>query len=137
MSLLPLKFASADAVPEGLRDYFKAGEGDEMVLDGFDGVVAKGPDGEPQLGKDGKALLTMQEFGEGLRESAPHLFQPSSGGGASASASRGGGVTKAVPRDANGLMNVDALAELKSTDPARYKQIIDNKEHLKVEKQAA
>lgn len=48
-------------------------------------------DGEPVIGKDGKTKLSLAEWAEGLKESAPYLFPAPSGGGTPPNGKGGGG----------------------------------------------
>lgn len=57
---------------------------------------------EPVFGEDGKAPLTTQEWVKSLTQDAPHLFEGSSGGGASGDGARAGGrVTDPLVIDRN------------------------------------
>lgn len=51
-------------------------------IGGKDVAVQLDEEGSPVRGKDGKTPLMPEEWGEGLRESAPHLWPASAGGGA-------------------------------------------------------
>lgn len=106
----------------GLKDHaLKAG----VLPSAMDDVVLRGRqvfrlqdgkasafDGDKQMfGKDGEAL-SMAEWAEGLADRAPHLFTPSSGGGASKS---GGSAPSAAGRiardDSRGFLdNLDKIA---------------------------
>lgn len=51
-------------------------------IDGKDLAVQLDEDGSPVRGKDGKTPLMPEEWGTALRETAPHLWPASQGGGA-------------------------------------------------------
>ena len=130
----------------GIEFSVKKGASDDIVrrvrevfseFDDKGNLVAKGPDGTPLLGKDGKPLA-MREYVEGLRETSSYYFEASSGGGASASGARGAGAKKDLKRQPDGSVNLTWLeTEVKRDDPTWYKQIMDSGEHLSVLKKAA
>lgn len=49
-------------------------------------------DGEPIIGKDGKSKLSLTEWAETLKETAPYLFPAPSGGGTPSNGKGGGGI---------------------------------------------
>lgn len=76
----PRKEALEDIVARGVKTWKLDDQGKPIPLKA---------DGTTIYGKDGKLPMTMQEWAESLLESAPHLWLPSSGGGARGGLNRG------------------------------------------------
>lgn len=89
----------AEAVKAGVRetameDVLLRGRSRYKVQDGK--AVPVSPDGKIIYGKDGTSPESMTEWLGGLSSAAPHLFNPSTGGGANGSGGKGG--AKAMSR---------------------------------------
>jgi hypothetical protein len=61
-------------------------------------IVPKDGEGQIIFASDGKTPLTPEAWVEGLKESAPHFFPGSSGGGATGGPNKGGGNAIVLPR---------------------------------------
>lgn len=79
------------ALQEALEDVVLRGQA-LWHVDDEGNVVAKDSDGHPAMSRDGKTPLTMQEWLDSLRESAPHLWPRAQGSNAPGSgpAAKGG-----------------------------------------------
>lgn len=76
-------------------------------------IVPKDPEGTTIFGKDGKGPMTMAEWCQSLAESAPYLFESSSGGGAQGGSSSAGSGLRTIPRnDPNAFAaNLEGIAK--------------------------
>ena len=110
----------AGVVPTAIDDAVYRGSRVFVVGDD-DTPIAK--DGEDTLfGKDGKTPLTPLEYMEGMKETAPHWFPTSSGGGANGA--KGGSDKTPNPFDRKaGTWNLTEQALLKKSDPAKYERL--------------
>lgn len=79
------KSAIADIINRGRGVFRLEEEGGELR------IVPKDSDGQIIFSSDGKTPLTPERWLESLKESAPHFFPGSSGGGASGGPGKGGG----------------------------------------------
>lgn len=77
----PRNEALIDIVSRGSRTWQLDDQGNPVPLN---------PDGTTIYGKDGKQAMTMREWAEQLIQEAPHLWIPSTGGGARGSAANNG-----------------------------------------------
>lgn len=86
------KTAIADVIARG-RNIFRLEEsGDELR------IVPKDTEGQIIFGKDGKTPLAPDAWLEGLKESAPHFFPGSTGGGSTGGPGKAGGNVITLPR---------------------------------------
>lgn len=133
---LQAKAAAAGVLPEALPDVVRLGRDVFRYRDG----KAVGYDGEnPKLNGAGQPY-GVEDFVSDLKVGKKYFFPPSSGGGSAQTGNRGSGNGDSVPRNADGSVNLTALHELRTTNPAVYQQVIATGEHLKVvtpEKKAA
>lgn len=61
-------------------DFAARAQRDGWTIDEEGELVALTEEGKPRLGKDGKTTMSLKEWGQGLRETAAHLF-PATGSG--------------------------------------------------------
>ena len=101
------------ALPEAMEDIVLRGQGQGWTVDDEGNVVAM-RDGETVIGKDGKTPLSMSEWLDGLRESAPHLWPKAQGSGAS-----GSGSGKGSKVDLSGLSPVQRLTAMREQQQGR------------------
>lgn len=91
--------------------------------------VAMEPDGKtPRFGKDGATPLTIEEWVESQATEAPHLFEPSSGGGAGEGGGAGGGagagIVKGNPfKKGSQDYNLTNQMKLMRTNPVLARQL--------------
>ncbi|RYG14066.1 MAG: hypothetical protein EON92_03455 [Burkholderiales bacterium] len=74
--------SKAGALPEAMDDIVLRAKAAGFQVDDEGDVVMLDRKGEPVLGKDGKKPLTVSEWADTLRESAPHLWPKANGTGA-------------------------------------------------------
>lgn len=79
----------AGAIPEAMEDIILRSRG-VFTLNEDGEAVAVDKDGSVILGKDGKTPLSPQEWAEGLREKASHLWPKAQGAGAQGANGTGG-----------------------------------------------
>jgi len=95
----------ASVRPGAMQDIISRGRSVWSIND--DGTpVPTGRDGKVMYGKDGKTMLSMDEWAQSLVEEAGYLFEQSSGGGARGGMQGGGTSSKVVSmRDQQALNN--------------------------------
>lgn len=111
--------AAKKVLGTAVEDVLMRGKSVFQMKDGK--AVAIGADGQPMFGKDGSAL-TMEAWVDSLTSSAPHLFEASSGGGASnAGGGASGGQTNPWKKDSFNLTQQGKIAQ---TNPALAKRLM-------------
>jgi hypothetical protein len=87
------KSAIPDLINRGRGVYRLEESGDDFQM------IPKDAEGQIIFGKDGKTPLSPEEWVESLKDSAPHFFPGSSGGGATGGPGKGGGSAIVLPRN--------------------------------------
>ena len=112
---------SAGIVQSALRDVELRARADGFQLDANGKPVALDANGETIYGKDGRTPLSIAEWSAGLRDTAPHLFGQSVGGGALGSSD------SAAKRKPFAQMNDAERLQLKQTNPAAFEAAINKR----------
>ena len=109
---------SAGIVQSALRDVELRARADGFQLDANGKPVALDANGETIYGKDGRTPLSIAEWSAGLRDTAPHLFGQSVGGGALGSDNSGAQHKKLSD------MTATEEAVFARTHPEQYRKLI-------------
>lgn len=108
-------------VQSALRDVELRARAEGFQLDADGKPVALNANGEIIYGKDGRTPLSIAEWSASLRDTAPHLFGMSVGGGALGSSD------SAAKRKPFAQMNDAERLQLKQTNPAAFEAAINKR----------